>query len=132
MSIDLKIRELSCARASDSGLLELMPMATVSYDGEGRVLRTNPGAAELFEGDPGRAEFSDEAAGPCQVDRKPLSPIAAEILTGKPQRETGGWSVKREFGTELLERGVARELVAEATLQFLPAGVVCDIEALLP
>ena len=36
---------------------------------------------------------------------------------------------RRGFGTQFLERGVARELAAQVRLQFLPRGVVCDIEA---
>ena len=47
--------------------------------------------------------------------------------------ETGGPPVKppscRGFGTQLLERGVARELGAQVQLSFLPSGVVCEIEA---
>ena len=47
--------------------------------------------------------------------------------------ESGGPAVKPPsrtgFGTKLLERAVARELKAQVQLQFLPLGVVCDIEA---
>jgi len=47
--------------------------------------------------------------------------------------ESGGPTVKPPsrtgFGTKLLERAVARELRAQVQLQFLPLGVVCDIEA---
>jgi PAS domain S-box-containing protein len=47
--------------------------------------------------------------------------------------ERGGPTVKppscRGFGTQLLERGVARELGAQVQLRFLPSGVVCEIEA---
>ena len=47
--------------------------------------------------------------------------------------ESGGPAVRPPsrtgFGTKLLERAVARELKAQVQLQFLPPGVVCDIEA---
>ncbi len=47
--------------------------------------------------------------------------------------ESGGPAVvppsRTGFGTKLLERSVARELGAQVQLQFLPSGVICDIEA---
>ena len=47
--------------------------------------------------------------------------------------ESGGPAVRPPsrsgFGTKLLERSVARELGAQVQLQFLPHGVICDIEA---
>ena len=47
--------------------------------------------------------------------------------------ERGGPSVqppsRTGFGTKLLERAVARELGAQVQLQFLPRGVLCEIEA---
>ena len=87
MSIDLKTPEPSWSRAFESGLLELMPVATVAYDREGRVLRSNPRAAELFGGDPAQIELFDDAAGRFQGDEKPSSPVIRAIRTGTPQRQ---------------------------------------------
>lgn len=48
-------------------------------------------------------------------------------------KESGGPAVeppsRTGFGTQLLERAIARELAAQVQLRFLPRGVVCDIEA---
>lgn len=39
---------------------------------------------------------------------------------------------KRGFGLRLIERGLARELAGSARLDFVPAGLVCEIDAPLP
>ena len=50
-------------------------------------------------------------------------------------RESGGPTVepptKRGFGTRMLERGLAADLGGTATLDFDPAGLICEIEASL-
>ncbi len=51
-------------------------------------------------------------------------------------REMGGPAVvppaKRGFGTRMIERGLAAELDGQVTVEFLPDGVVCTINAPLP
>lgn len=51
-------------------------------------------------------------------------------------RESGGPSVaqptRRGFGSRLIERGLAGELNGSAALDFVPEGLVCRVEALLP
>ena len=51
-------------------------------------------------------------------------------------RESGGPPVeplrRRGFGSRLIERGLAHELNGRARIRYEPAGVVCEIEALIP
>jgi PAS domain S-box-containing protein len=51
-------------------------------------------------------------------------------------RESGGPAVtapaRRGFGTRMIERGLATELMGKAAIAFEPDGVVCTIEAALP
>jgi two-component sensor histidine kinase len=51
-------------------------------------------------------------------------------------RESGGPPVepprRRGFGSRPIERGLAHELNGTARIRYEPAGVVCEIEALIP
>ncbi|WP_305282214.1 sensor histidine kinase [Phenylobacterium sp.] len=51
-------------------------------------------------------------------------------------RETGGPPVqpptRKGFGSRLIERGLAAEFVGEVRMDFQPAGLVCQVEVVLP
>src|SRR5208337_173586 len=70
---------------------------------------------------------------PCEV--QPPTVFAERwlhICWAESERPMVSPPAHKGFGTQLLERAVARELGAEVQLRFLPRGVVCRIEAPLP